>query len=524
MKSYWNYRDSLDLEFFIQRDAESSDAALHDRDRTLFLEKIKPSLPENRKMPTSSLLQGWLEARRGDMPPESRLPGSMAGEIYTLLKFALTFCGLVTGWAAGFLYLNYSGETPVNVLPFLALFVLSQLGLALIVLFRQGIYRLVSRRYRPRSLALLLLSSLTVKGYRLLLNKLRESTSTDHFNSLQAAIGRGRGVRTVHGEIFYWPLFLLLQLSGISFNIGLIASILLKVSVSDIAFGWQSTLQISAQSLHSLTGWMSLPWSWFMKEGIGYPTPADVEGSRIILKEGISHLMTENLISWWPFLLMSVFTYGLLVRLLFFFYGKYQERRFGTHFEITTPAVNQIIRRMQTPLVTTRAQPEPSPSEPDRPGSQPPTAPTETTTPLLPVAVLLPDECFDSCSTDELSLLLAREGFTFGPLHRFQADYESDQQILRKLAAESDESLTGIIIIIEAWMPPLMEFLSFVQNMRKSTGDRLPIAIRLIGKPTKQTVLTPATETAHLRVWKKKIESLGDPYLTLSPLVSQDNT
>lgn len=523
MKSYWNYRDSLDLEFFLQQDAESSDAALHDRDRKLYLEKIEPGLPERSQPSPSSLLRGWLESRRSSIASDSRLPGSMAEEVYILLKFLLAIFGLATGCAAGFLYFSYSGETPVNVLPFLVLFVLSQLGLALIVLLRQSIYSLVTRS-APRSVAILFLSSLTAKGYRRLSKKVRHTMSAEHFNTLLAAVGRGRGLRTVHGRIFYWPLFLLLQLAGICFNVGLLTATLLKVTVSDIAFGWQSTLQISAQSLHSITRWMSLPWSWFMEEGIGYPTLTDIEGSRIILKEGISHLMTESLISWWPFLLMSVFTYGLLVRLLFFFYGKYKERQVAAHFEITTPAVSRIIRRMQTPLVTTQAQPELTALEPERTAAAPQAVPADTAAPLLPVAILLPDECFDSCATDELSLLLALEGFTFGPIHRFQVDYESDQAILRKLAEESDESLSGIVILMEAWMPPLVGFLSFLQNMRNSTGARLPIAIRLIGKPTEQTVLTPVTDMLHIQVWKKKIESLGDPYLTILPLVSQDST
>ena len=62
--------------------------------------------------------------------------------------------------------------------------------------------------------------------------------------------------------MFYWPLFAVFQRFAIFCNIGLLAATLTRVAFSDLAFGWQSTLKVGAQGMHSLVWVLSLPWSW----------------------------------------------------------------------------------------------------------------------------------------------------------------------------------------------------------------------------------------------------------------------
>ena len=97
---------------------------------------------------------------------------------------------------------------------------------------------------------------------------------------------------------------------GIGFNLGVLGATLSKVVFSDMAFAWQSTLQLSPELLAELVRWVALPWSWIVPQA--YPTLSQIQGSQMVLKEGIAHLSSANLTAWWPFLCCSVAVYGLL--------------------------------------------------------------------------------------------------------------------------------------------------------------------------------------------------------------------
>ena len=79
-----------------------------------------------------------------------------------------------------------------------------------------------------------------------------------------------------------------------------------QVVTADIAFGWQSTIQFSSDAVYTFVKIFSLPWSWIEPLSIVNPTYAQIQGSRMVLKDGIYHLATPDLVSWWPFLLLSV--------------------------------------------------------------------------------------------------------------------------------------------------------------------------------------------------------------------------
>ncbi|MBW1718378.1 MAG: DUF2868 domain-containing protein [Deltaproteobacteria bacterium] len=120
-------------------------------------------------------------------------------------------------------------------------------------------------------------------------------------------MGLVKGKRQVYGSLFYWPVFMLAQIFMIGFNLGVLAATLLKVTGADIAFGWQSTVQVSTEWVFELVRAVALPWSWFVPAEIAYPSLSRITGSHMVLKDGIYSLATEDLVSWWPFLCLAVF-------------------------------------------------------------------------------------------------------------------------------------------------------------------------------------------------------------------------
>ena len=104
-----------------------------------------------------------------------------------------------------------------------------------------------------------------------------------------------------------------------------------------MAFGWQSSLQFSAGQVAEAARCLALPWSWFLQEGLGYPSLEQVQGTQIVLKEGIYNLDTKNLVSWWPFLCMSLVCYGLLPRCIMLLAGLSRYRRQLEGLELRYP-------------------------------------------------------------------------------------------------------------------------------------------------------------------------------------------
>ena len=129
--------------------------------------------------------------------------------------------------------------------------------------------------------------------------------------------------------------------------------------------------------------------------------------------------------------------------------------------------------------------------------------------------VLIPDEVYDRCDEAELNELLAvRGGFTAKKL-RMGKDYASDRRIVAGLAAA--ETKNAVMILAEAWMPPIAALLIFVQELRRALPEKTAIRIGLLGRPGPATIFTPV-EPAAFSLWRQKTDALGDPYLLLEDL------
>ncbi len=505
MKGMWDYSKIIDLEYFIAKDSSISDAELQQRDRQFFLESQESSGETNR------LLWLWLAARAKESQ-EQPLPGAVFREAFVLASVFFLLAAFVSGVASALVFCSYSGKTPINILSFLAIFVVSQFFFVLLVSLRHCLdWSLVQTA--TSSLGVLLITALIKKLCCWLGKRAGQAISAEQSLGLQAVWGKMRQRENSYGTFFYWPIFLLLQRAGIVFNIGLLLAFFAQVTVSDLAFGWQSTLQFSAQSLYELVRILALPWSWLFGEGVGFPTLEAVEGSRIILKEGIAGLATGNMVSWWPFLVMSLLCYGLLPRLLLFFYGKYRQHRFVVTFTPNSFAVRTVLRRMETPHLSTSGSRDVSTTPYQESNADvPETAVSDAAT---TVAVLLPDECLQHCSEQEVTAFLARQNFEAAAIYRFLVGYEHDQKILETVAGE--QHLSGCIVFMEAWMPPLRDFLIFLNQLRTVLPPQAMLRVTLLGRPDTATIFTPVpASSVEERIWRQKLESLGDPYLEIT--------
>ena len=524
IRQRWRIPDLIDLELFFSQDEGEDLDSLAARDREIF-----SSLPEAvtaGKSSTSALLSGWLAARRtavGDSDDEAPLPGRVWQELFFLFFWGCLIVGLVSGATLAFSFLSYSGTKPVNVSSYFGIFVVLQVFLFLLLILL-SLYRRMLGHGLDSSYLYRMLRRFFDKATSAVSRRAASGAGAETRLQWSARVAGVNRLQQRYGELFTRPFFLLAQLFGVSFNAGVLAATLLKVIGSDVAFGWQTTLQIGTGTVHSMVGWISLPWSWFLSTNC-CPSPEQIEGSKLILKDGIYHLATHDLASWWPFLCLSVLCYGLLPRLTLLIVGLIRQRRTLTSLRFDHGRYRQLIHRMRTPLVSTTAPAEEQQVQgngveaaPVIPVERSNQQPVQVETPLM--IALVPDELFDDCVPDDLQQQVRnRLGYELAGILPF---WTMDRSEGEELAELKDRMIAGgsgdILLLQEAWQPPIQELLSFLRKLRETVGEQPTIIIALVGKPAADTMLTPVMKL-NLQIWQQKIATQADPGLQLVELV-----
>jgi len=530
-KARWTINDLINLEYFLQRDEreeESGHASLAERDRNIYLNHIQPLKEKGGTLTPRLVVRLWLERRmlmeKSDAVPKTGSPGEIFGETYRLMKYGFLIVGLLAGSGVAFSFLNYRGTEPLNVSLYLGGFVFIQILLILLLL---GIFIIRSTKRSPlrSSVIYTLLSGLLTKLFVKFNARAFASLSGSKRGGLEALIGLIKGKKQTYGSLFFWPLFILTQTFGVGFNLGVLAATLLKVVGSDIAFGWQSTVQVSARVVFNLVQLISLPWSWFVRPEIAYPSLSDIEGSHMVLKDGIYHLATENLVSWWPFLCFAVFCYGLMPRLLLLAGGLAAQNRVLAGIDFGHSACERLLSRMRTPLVNFAGSPERGEllRTNDVQVTEAPLSDPEAPVMGKDVIALIPDEIFEACPDKELESIVFRTlGYHIRQTLRFGKDVEGDQAVLGQLSRMKEEAAAPLVFILqEAWQPPIKEHLFFIRHLRETLGKSANITVGLIGRPGPDTIFTRVKDE-DWKAWHQKLKGLGDSYLSLERLAVHD--
>ncbi len=423
MKDLWSIADLIDLHFFLHIDEElcrqQGEQVLAKRDRVMYLAKIAPLIATSETIPPRLLVRRWLNIRRLQFVQEPGrngqvLPGKVWQEMIVITRWIFFITGLLSGIGLAGSFLIYAGRAPLNVATYFALFVGVQLLLiALQILF--FLYRTARRMPMGTSVLYTLIGRMLVQGADWLRGRLYKKMTGQQRLDLAALLGSVQQRKDL-APLFLWPAFVLVQLGSTGFNLGVLGATLAKVIFSDIAFAWQSSLQISADAVSRLTQWLALPWSWIVPQA--YPSLEQIKGSQVILKEGMARMVTSDLVSWWPFLCCAVAVYGLLPRLLLLALGLWRQQRALDQLHFASLGFRPLLQRLTAPRLDTNGtvaqQPRAKNAFPAEPINAAPAvsaaAMAESTSGAQTRALLIPDELFDDCPRDQLVSLLAPEG------------------------------------------------------------------------------------------------------------------
>ncbi|MCG8428680.1 MAG: DUF2868 domain-containing protein, partial [Chromatiales bacterium] len=104
------------------------------------------------------------------------------------------------------------------------------------------------------------------------------------------------------------------QQLSLLFTIGMLLAFLLYLSVTDLAFGWSSTLDLTSAWIHRITS--ILAWPWQQLWPAASPSLELIEQTHYYRAAPAAAEQPALLGQWWPFLLMCLLTYVLLPRVI----------------------------------------------------------------------------------------------------------------------------------------------------------------------------------------------------------------
>ncbi|MCK5516688.1 MAG: DUF2868 domain-containing protein, partial [Desulfobulbaceae bacterium] len=141
---------------------------------------------------------------------------------------------------------------------------------------------------------------------------------------------------------------------------------------------------------------------------------------------------------------------------------------------------------------------------------------------LLPQFVLIPCDIYHTIPSQNFKHILQSHGFEVKKQLKFMTDYEGDQEVKQYLQRQVWDDNTGLFILMEGWMVPLIDFLTYLGELRSVVAADTVITIALTGRPAEKT-FSPVSKNDYT-IWQQKTASLGDPYLYLFPLTSAQGT
>jgi hypothetical protein len=260
------------------------------------------------------------------------------------------------------------------------------------------------------------------------------------------------------------------QWLAVGYFFGVVSAGLVLVAISDLAFGWSSTLDLDTESVHGAFAFMSLPWqSWLPGAAVDLEL---VTGSRYyrLETEPVSVAEAAALGAWWPFVLMTILVWGLAPRLLLLVFGSWRRRLALRDLLCRNPEVLALLDRLRPPHVDFGPELEEESGTAGRVKAAAPPLNSADDTGVLVWNQSVTEESARRWLTDRL-------GVPGGPLLSLGARDGSEGWV-----ATLGEFLQGrapkrLVIFSKGWEPPLLEFSDFLDALRASIGDAATIVV-----------------------------------------------
>jgi hypothetical protein len=434
------------------------------------------------------MFRAWLDLQRrrhaGEATPGERL---QRGE--TLLRALAWGLGLAAGTALAGAWLAQGGQAPVNA----PLFWAATVGLQLLLLVLAGAGWAWRRRLGAAAaqggwLALL-------QGLIAAAGRLGRRLPGERREALRAALGRLAMQRASHGSLLAWPAVALAQRLAVAFNLGLLlAMLVLHLPLVDLRFGWQSTYPVSAQQVHAAVQGIATPWRWALPQA--QPSAADVAATRYAPGQPAHSLPADAARAWWPFLALSVATYGLLLRGALLLWALRMQRRLLARWRFDQSEANALWRRLAGAPV------QAAPGGAQLPAEGPHTASTAAGThsagpcvALVAQELALPGDALAAAVQQRLGgRLLATHGVAID-------DRAASAAVLAGLASSQPQPAT-VLVLAPAGRDPIVAVALFLRAVLQAAGPHAEVLLVLSADGAQ-----PAALAERVAIWQRFVQA-----------------
>lgn len=479
------------------RDAAAGAAALAALGRSA--DDVAAALADDRDL-RARLATLWLahtraEAGRGDSTTRAL---RWAGLLVTAIA-------LVVGAGAASGALHYDGKHPVNVFVFLGLLVVTQIAL----------------------LALLLWA--VVHGSRGLLGAAVAALARTRWlrGSVTGKLGAMSARLDLHADAERWYTFTLAQRAAVAFNVGALATCLALVSLTDLAFGWSTTLQVGADQVHAACRAIAAPWGWLLPDTV--PARALVQTSQWVRMPGdfvgggsLAEAVSRSG-AWWSFLVLALAVWGLCPRLLACGIGIWRTRRALARVPYDDHRCRALFARMLPDSAHWRGPPAAGVRLDASAGADADTTHPAPSTVGRGATWLL---CWGRLANAQAAMAQRVTQATgqppLGVLAVGGARLEADDEAARSLAAAGAKR---VLLVLAVGSQPTKEVLDLLRALRRRLGSRAHIGVALVEDGN---IRDHSSNQDHgeqlgagndeLAGWRVSLDRLADPYVGLERL------
>lgn len=489
----------INVEYQLYKDAQSDPSKVRERDRKIGLEYSGP------KKDRRSLFRSWLNK----LEDKNTYPGKSLASGLTFLRYSVFFFFLISGAITCSGVLAYDGSRPVNIINFLALFIGFQ-----ILLYLLFFLNILPGRFRSRipfvgdfyRFSKFIFSRIVQKvSNHLLSNKTSIRQMTGIFN-------RARSRRNIYQILERWILFSVTQLGGFAFSLGALATCIYLVIFSDLAFAWNTTLDISPGSFHKIVTFISTPWSIFFQDSV--PSFELVESTRFFRLNGDYSSAQSNALlvgGWWPFLICALFFYGLIPRLIFLIVARSIIYRAQVRVPFLSAEFDSLYRRLISPIYSSQTgviqnrEKRMNSSSRDTDELQ---TNAEACYLILWGEINLSEEKFRE---------IVKSRFNWDVLEAFYAGaLENDQDESTLKQFDRSQAVDPILVIAESWESPSKAVTHFLHRLRNNINEKRIIVIGLINRNAEDKLIPP--DITDWRNWQDASVKLNDPFVCVEPI------
>jgi hypothetical protein len=513
----------VDLELQLDRDKSADESYLRRRDGEIG-EQIGAADLEGRE-----LFLRWLAELQSRSASSDDSPGVKTARILGAINTGLIVLGFILGVVAVVPWLAYDTDRPVNVIFFWSALIGTQIVL-LLFWFVAALPRTWLEKIPGVSSIQLFLRAMGRMPPAVLV-WISARCSSEVRELLATVRGQSRRMNWLYGRLVTWTVIRSTQFFAVMFAAGAMIAFIAFTYANDPTFGWKSS-RLDREDVHAAVQVIALPIrvAGLLNSGEwseAHPTLQQIAMTRFYsLDERFVKLAnvdsSEDLkvwTVWWPFLHMSFIVYGLWGRGVTACIAQFQFQRTLAAVRLDHNEFQKLASRLRRPFIDTRSTDvDVGSSSIDSAADEAPAARFQLEG--KPATVLKWPGVELAWSQIE-DLLSQRFSANANSVHDVGSlDEIADRAAIEALAAGG--SSEAVILMVEAWEPPVADYLDMIRRVRQTVGDAILILVLLYHRGSTGNGIAAAP--TDLIIWSMTITAMGDPWLACESLIAAQAT